>query len=142
MVSNLEQLITIEQLEELSQDQKDHLREWWYSSNPGRFDLYVVLYKYDDGLKYEGPFVNSGVRNFVEDFNTGEALPLLSIGQMIAIIKDKAKSEFTFKHSHVATYNYDRWDIPKFVLPDGRLSSVIVHTELRDALWLAVKAVL
>ncbi|MDT9719146.1 hypothetical protein QVE09_09555 [Paenibacillus sp. ClWae2A] len=140
MVSNLEQLITIEQLEELSQDQKDRLRAWWYAINPGRFDLYVVLYKYDDGLKYEGPFINTGERDFLEDFNTGEALPLLSIGQMIAIIRSKAQSKFSLEHS--VERNFERWGIPKFVFSGGRLTSVFVHTELRDALWLAVKAVL
>ncbi|APO43326.1 hypothetical protein BS614_04160 [Paenibacillus xylanexedens] len=138
----MEQLITIEQLEELSQEQKNNLRDWWYASNPGRFDLYVVLYKYDDGLKYEGPFVNSGVRDFAEDFTTGEALPLLSIGQMIEIIKFKALSEFTFKHSHDTRYDYNKWDIPQFQLPDGGLSHYIIHPELRDGLWLAVKTVL
>ncbi|MBU5356127.1 hypothetical protein KQI74_28145 [Paenibacillus barcinonensis] len=135
----MEQLITIEQLKELSPEQKECLRNWWYASNPGRLDLYVVLYKYDDGLKYEGPFMNTGERNFIEDFNTGEALPLMSIGQMMQLIADHATSTgavWEIKHDwykHIVT------------LRSVRSQDVILEasdTELHNALWVAVKQIL
>ncbi|WP_145047878.1 hypothetical protein [Paenibacillus xylanexedens] len=135
----MEQLITIEQLEELSPEQKDRLRAWWYAINPGRFDLYVVLYKYDDGLKYEGPFMNTGERDFIEDFYTGEALPLLSIGQMIQLIADYAISlgaQWEIKHN---------WYKHTVILRSVRNEEILVKVsdaELCNALWHAVKQIL
>lgn len=86
-VISIKQRIYMEQLTELQNEQKERIREWWYGSPPRVSDVYAVLVKYDDGVRYEGPHVNIGSRDFLTDYHTGEAIPLLSIGQMIEIIE-------------------------------------------------------
>lgn len=88
----MNQRITLEQIQELNEEQKVRLREWWMGSNPRLSDVYVLKFKYDDITRYEGPYLNSGHRDFLADFNTGEALPLLTIGQMIDVI-DQGKDD-------------------------------------------------
>ncbi|MDR0269585.1 hypothetical protein [Paenibacillus sp.] len=138
----MKQRITIENLNELSTEQKERLRKWWMGSNPGISDLYVVKVKFDDVISYEGPFVNSGHRDFNEDYYKGEALPLLSIGQMIEIVQGNLKNGLVIEYTNDKVSNYLHWEIPRFNLPDNRLNNVITNPELCDSLWLAIITVL
>jgi hypothetical protein len=88
----MKQRITIEQLNELTNEQKEKLRNWWWGSNPGMSDVYVVKHKYDDITRYEGPHLLAVRNNFSEDYHKGEAIPLLSIGQMFEFHKIYADS--------------------------------------------------
>lgn len=112
----MKQRITIEQLNELSNEQKERLREWWKP-------------QYGDGYFY--PKVNStgNVPNGYRTWELGDmktrAFPLLSIGQMIEIIR---KESFGLE----ITDGGDHWYI------EGRHDT----PELCDALWEAVKATL
>lgn len=84
----MKQRITVEDLSELTDGQKERLREWWWGSNPGLFDVYALRFKYDDVTRYEGSYSLNGHRDFHEDYHTGEALPMLSIGQMIQLLHE------------------------------------------------------
>lgn len=86
----MKQHITVDQLNELTADQKDRLRKWW---RPLEYDLAVVngcvRCCYDDG-EYNCFAVKS--KEFGRDHGcniTGPALPLLSAGQCIQLIKYK-----------------------------------------------------
>lgn len=138
----MKQRITIEQLNELSEEQKERLREWWWGANPRLSDIYAVKVKYDDITRYEGPYVLSGHRDFHEDYHTGEALPMISIGQMIEYLRTKSRSvieEGNDKFLDVRVYG-DRSTV------DFHGKSYTDWTEsdgeLCDYLWLVVKEIL
>lgn len=126
---SMKQRITIEQLEELNDQQKKQLRDWWMGSSPRLSDLYVVLVKYDDVTRYEGPYVNSGHRDFLEDFHTGEALPLLSIGQIIDLLNDGNKRVSICTHD-------GQWEVV------AHSKYAAIEPELCDALWDVAKRLL
>jgi len=128
----VKQRITIEQLNELSDAQKQRLRELWkpqdgdfiYSAKHGHPEFLEVapMRGYGDYLK-----------------NRDKSLPLLNIGQMIEIL-----SEILLDISIV----------PKSLLTDKKLWSITItfrettfmksfeKSELCDALWQATKEIL
>ncbi|GIP29982.1 hypothetical protein J23TS9_51120 [Paenibacillus sp. J23TS9] len=138
----MKQRITIDDLNELSTEQKERLRKWWMVRDPGLSDLYVVKVKYDDVTRYEGPFVNSGHRDFNEDYHKGEALPLLSIGQMIEMVQENLESGLLIEYNNDKVSHYFHWKLSKRILPDSLPSNDITNLELCDLLWLATKTVL
>lgn len=86
----MKQHITIDQLNELSEQSKEKLREWW---KPGQGDLITVK---GMTISTDLPGINGkygkeyGWSTSVES-GTEKALPLLSIGQMIEFIRDNDK---------------------------------------------------
>lgn len=67
-----------------------------------------------------------------EHFNGCQALPMLSIGQMIELIRSK-RNRLT-----IATY-YDEWEV---TASSGDPISTSIDKELCDALWQVVKKIL
>ncbi|TCZ76165.1 hypothetical protein E0485_15110 [Paenibacillus albiflavus] len=128
----MKQRIAIEQLDELAEQQKEKVREWWYGSPPRLSDVYVVKVKYDDLTRYEGPHIYSGHRDFLEDYYTGEALPFLSIGQMIDLLESNGCG------ISMSTYK-DEWEVA--ARKDG-ISKVAIEKELCDTLWNVLKQIL
>lgn len=138
----MKQWITIENLNELSDEQKEKLRLWWKMRNPGRFDLYVVKVTYDGVARYKGPIVHSDDRDFEEDFYQGEALPLFSIGQMMEFVGDNLENGFCVDYNSEKISHYFHWVIPRSMLPDSRQGEPPSHSDVCDALWFATKTVL
>lgn len=120
----MKQHITVGQLNELSKEAKEKLREWW---KPERLDRVK-----DDGIEGEYYLTDYSTEFdgwIVEDEETRHAgwkkgmLPLLSIGQMIEFLD----SEDMRWHSYVVDTN------------TGGLS---YDDELCDALWEEVRRIL
>lgn len=136
----MKQRITIDQLQELTDEQKARLREWW-SANAEIGDtcilrrrVYIVgeigehgliLYrpKEDDSIYYEKKEIEKVID------------PLLSIGQCIAILETKNKFQ-----GFIKSYTDGRYK----VYGENIQESMIIYDslELIDALWEAVKGVL
>lgn len=83
----MKQRITPEQLKELTPEQKERLREWW---RPVKGDSYI----WDSPLSgMLGPMVYDGVslgKALPQENSKGSCLPLLTVGQCIALLKEKA----------------------------------------------------
>jgi hypothetical protein len=123
----MKQRITIEQLNELTDEQKKRLREWW---KPQEGDF--IISDKDSRIRIIGkPNNNSATQFFPRALNGYECdiiilktcLPLLSIGQMIELTES----------TNIIKYN-GGW-----ALDDD---AVEFHDELCDALWEAVKQIL
>lgn len=113
----MKQRITVDQLNELTDQQKEKLREWW---KPKKYDLYI-------------DFTNRTVAKetyvcMVHHEKWPNEVPLLSIGQMIEILRQK--------HAHQLTVIF--WNMA-YCQEDEEWSST---DELCDCLWEVVKAVL
>lgn len=76
--------ITVEQLNELTDEQKQKLRDWWSIPNYGDF--------YTDTNLGEGCWMDPD-RKPVQTINN--CLPLLDIGQMIELLDPKEETIFT-----------------------------------------------
>lgn len=121
----MKQRITVEQLNELTDEQKERLREWW---KPQTGDwCYPVN---DEGYS---DYCDHGIviGDVVHDFPHGDfspisyysCLPLLSIGQMIELTES----------TNIIKYN-GGWALEE--------DAISFHDELCDALWEAVKNIL
>ncbi len=127
--------ITIRQLNELSEEQKVRLREWW---KPEHGDLV-----YDTDLKNVQCIYPYDIylRGFFE-----EVLPLLDIGQMIELLQEHGVKEDGIELLSCLTFCKPVCRQDEFIYNDtiiglywaGRFDGV----ELVDALWQAVKSVL
>jgi hypothetical protein len=145
---NMKQRINIEQLQELTEEQKQRLREWW---KPNKYDV-AIDFKYDN---YEFPveqvcddklidFVDYGEE--IADSKKEDCLPLLNIGQMIELLTNKGRfAEKLIIEIYKATrverenkiceiYEHSR------DYEDGIVS--YANRELANCLWQAVKQVL
>jgi len=120
----MKQRITPEQLQELTEEQKQKLREWWqphFGDVLNSLNCDEVVFVYADGR---------GRLNFDSDGYEWDikenCLPFLPIGKMIEILqsKDISLQDILFD------VNYEHDIVP------------IYEGELCDALWQAVKAVL
>lgn len=134
----MKQHITPEQLNELTDEQKEKLREWW---NPQYGDMTNHDLTWgDDG---------DGKRGFWEEdkeietaFTNGyvPCYPLLSIGQMIEFL-DSLDLEVCISKPHLTQYEvaiYDKYtDKIQLNVDQG-----FYQGELCDALWEAVKELL
>lgn len=134
----MKQRITIEQLNELTDEQMKRLREWWYPNNVRLYDQYAIRYKYDDVMRFEpaiylGDYFRSEKPSTIfDDVRVGEALPLLSIGQMIEFI------HFKRKRISIDTSEFG-WEV---VARTGDEASASIQEELCDALWETVKRII
>jgi hypothetical protein len=113
-VRRMKQRITCEQLKELTEEQKQRLREWW---KPQEHDIYVVW----------GDYVTAVGKGCESDINKENCTPLLSIGQMIEIVANHFKE---VKMPVVQIGDEVKTDFYGAMMP------------LCDALWQAVKEVL
>lgn len=137
----MKQRITVEQLQELTDEQKERLREWWkpvagdYFATPiatgSRKVIAHIAVAANGELRY---FDNNG-----RAWNKIEMLPLLAIGQMIELLLDAGKLEtasLIINTSKNDTGVFDGWRDHEDGICISRSS------ELCDALFAAVKAVL
>ena len=134
----MKQQITVDQLQEFTQEQKERLREWW---KPEDGDAFIADYKYAvpwDKIKRRMHIManvysvkrNGDIEADGDEYAGHEVikkqycLPLLSIGQLIELIDEK--SNIGIALSAIETLYVNGKDF----------------TEICDALWEAVKAVL
>ncbi len=147
----MKQHITPEQLNELTGEQKERLREWWEPDN-GQW----VYAKEWDGLysavslgKYFFIDVNScsdgGCGCCSSGIDLNDCLPLLSIGQMIELIKNKVQdannNRLIMWERKPNIWNVELLDRYDEKRGEGHLW-IVDEPELCDALWQTVKKVL
>jgi len=109
--------ITAEELNELTPEQKEHLREWWKPITGDKCTDkkgYEFLITGVDGNEY----LYCGDR--VEFAASWECLPLLDIGQLIELLRQK-------DFNRIVTLDYE---------------GAIQEIDLCDVLWNAVKAII
>lgn len=133
----MKQRITAEQLMELTEEQKQKLREWW---KPEVGDYYTHKH---DIVKCDMQTLVMAIEKF---FIREDYLPLLSIGQMIELLQSKDRRnmipEIRSKYCDgeiycdVTLYMKDR------VIGTYNFIECRPCPELADALWSAVKEVL
>lgn len=116
----MKQNITIEQLGELTADQKDKLQNWWDTSQV------------------------EGYHHIIADIMPGGSirfLPLLSIGQCIELLGGQTGQSIYNIHYANAGWGLQIYEGPN-PLPDNwrdYISIKMYHKELIDALWDAIK---
>ncbi len=131
----MKQRITCDQLRELTDEQKERLREWW---KPTMGD---IIESRGEAEAVIGFFEQDGERwiQYAGGYASGNHLPLLSIGQMIELLANNKKRhtlEFTSSKCElreVLTNFEDRVSI---------VNCVGAAAEPADALFQAVKVVL
>lgn len=138
----MKQHITVEQLNQLSEEAKERLREWWEPNEGDWFYDYTRRdYTYSDDLtnQYAGQWVEMLYSSRGDDYESiypkELALPLLSIGQMIEflVINGRPIKVDRYRDWHI----FDASDGDVFLTWDKD-----IFPELCDALWEAVKHVL
>jgi hypothetical protein len=122
--------ITPEQLQELTEEQKQRLREWW---KPEIGDIIMSLRFPDNKEKQINPQCLKTDDN--GKWLTDEHLPLFSIGQMIELLESKDQCLNITKRTDLEGWGYE---IQLRHIGYCKFST----GELVDALWQAVKAVL
>jgi len=128
----MKQKITVKQLDELSEKGKKKLREWW-KPKEGDWILNKAIHP-KSGKKHKIELCLSSPTAFVWEQMINNALPLLSIGQMI---------EFLDYHLlDIVTYCEDNKIIKYEVDLFPRKLVYFKNKNLCDALWLAVKEIL
>jgi len=121
----MKQVITAEQLQELSEEQKERLREWWFKH-----------IKVGDVFIVDGKVLKDG------DVTIGPN-PLLSVGQCIELLQEKCPNGIAFHNDWGEIWTVLAQDTQNDDPPDSFISRVIAEDhDLIDALWEAVKAVL
>jgi len=126
----MKQRITVEQLQELSEEQGGRLREWW---RPVAGDYFTALFSgtplnrviSNVSKRYEGQIRDS----HCNVWEIADCLPLLSIGQCIEL------GYFLGIHADLTIPLYQDKDYPLTWYP-GRKEEPI---EIIDALWGAIK---
>ena len=130
----VKQRITIDQLNELTDEQKQRLREWW---KPQGSDIYYnTHFKTSNSIRVnEYTNIEAGnIQNSLEGQNW--LRPLLSIGQMIELLQDKVAC---FNMSNM----FARTDNSSIGLGVFKPKSFDIRAdELCDALWETVKKLL
>ena len=127
----MKQVITAEQLQELSEEQKERLRDWWEVQEGDRFFAKGL---WEDIAGKSGP---GCVENFDCEglsYKKENCLPLLSVGQCIELLHGKFAETISIEYSK----HWDQW----FVSSDRTDEPETEAGEIIDALWEAVKAVL
>lgn len=132
----MKQHITIEQLNELSEEGKDTLRNWWLTENGNVF----VFFSRDLNKWYEGVIDEEHWEKEVH-YPSGKrekAYPLLSIGQMIEFLREKSMGDLDLQ-IWINSAGSSVW------LGIGKQENKLAggeDMEIRDALWEAVKEIL
>lgn len=140
----MKQHIAPEQLQELSEEQKERLRRWWVVREGDRF---FAKGKWED---IAGESALGCVESYDfdgESWDKKDCLPLLSVGQCIELLEEKYPNGISF-HSDwgdcsevwIVLVQDTQGDDP----PDSFIDRITITRdhELIDALWQAVKEVL
>lgn len=128
----MKQHITINQLNELSKEQKKKLVNWW---KPRAGDLYAVD-KPNELL--EEVFIFGGLGGVAAFIAEKPYYPLLSIGQMIELLEDSGNAWWSVRKEEINVFVGE--------IPDGYEGHYSVYMDekttgntLCDALWSACK---
>ena len=136
----MKQYIIISQLNELTDKQKEKLREWWkpqYGDKYAWHDGYVI----EDEFNWNDGYLESNQEYFVMT-EEGKALyPLLSIGRMIEFLEDHEDFEDTTLGITENWYEKIFFSSPTKVSGNFRVRKGL-SGELCDNLWELVKEVL
>ena len=119
----MKQYITPEQLQELSEEQKERLRSWWEPE------------LYQHGVKFYLESLDEGYLREIRN-----CLPLLSVGQCIELLEAKDPGSWSICCSKSGGWYITSSNLyaPKYYIADGGKD----FEEIIDALWQAVKEVL
>jgi hypothetical protein len=110
----MKQRITIEQLNKLTHEQKERLREWW---NPNVGDFILLTNGEEFVLSFTPP------EHLYNTYKLEGNLPLLSIGQMIEFIQEKKPLK------SISKARFDKWTV------NIETSTLGYKDELCDSLW-------
>jgi hypothetical protein len=140
----MEQRITPEDLQELTDEQRERLREWWVVREGDRF---FAKGKWEDIAGESAPGCVESYDFDGESWDKKDCLPLLSVGQCIELLEEKYPNGISF-HSDwgdcsevwIVLVQDTQGDDP----PDSFIDRITITRdhELIDALWQAVKEVL
>lgn len=135
----MKQNISVKQLQELTDEQKERLRKWW---KPGKGDRYVTYtFKHTKIIKELGG-ENGGIYDIYGKRTPDgvPCLPLLSVGQCIELLEAKDPGSWSICCSKSGGWYITSSNLyaPKYYIADGGKD----FEEIIDALWEAVKAVL
>ena len=140
----MKQTITVKQLQELTEEQKERLREWWVVREGDRF---FAKGKWEDIAGESAPGCVESYDFDGESWDKKDCLPLLSVGQCIELLEEKYPNGISF-HSDwgdcsevwIVLVQDTQGDDP----PDSFIDRITITRdhELIDALWQAVKEVL
>lgn len=148
----MKQNISIEQISELSDEQKERLREWWVPDWGDKFFLLgrteleedIVTGSRRNTTDMETPRYVEGtdrIFSLIDDwiFDKVDCLPLLSIGQMTHFLYEETNDwGIHYNDSGVFFTVYLSWN-----METARMSGKVYSSDdLVDALWEAVKKVL
>ena len=129
----MKQHITAEQVQELSPEQQEKLREWW---QPDRGD-HIYLNIKNEHMMGVIPNCNGMISDIKKAGHKEHHLPLLSIGQMIELIFDKTGDISVDSHKNGCSV------VSSEGIPAGCCGvKTFTNHEIIDALWEAVKEVL
>ncbi|MGV2887602.1 hypothetical protein [Paenibacillus taichungensis] len=129
----MKQMITVHQLNELSENQKERLREWWIPQKGEtvfrEYDkqVHIVANTHDKPALEDSSCWFVGLANHAGISNK-DCLPLLSIGKMIEFLSDISSI------SRSDDSNEQQWN----VRGHDRIYETL-QEELCDALWESVK---
>jgi len=139
----MKQHIEKEQLGELSDAQKQVLKNWW---KPSVGDWIFTTAWADSETKHDVVICMSSPTGMIWSELLKEAMPLLSIGQMIEFLNESGEYSLLKVHSEVLglPHNWGVGIIENFNLCDGWVENEYIikyqeNVELCDALWEAVK---
>lgn len=127
----MKQRITVQQLNKLTDAQKEQLRDWWKpcEGDQAYCDNYDTITVHENGDEYEKNrmiWINCGYSLLANN-----PLPLMSIGQMIQFIQEKRP-----QLKGISKNRFDKWFVN---LETGQLG---YKDELCDALWETVTQIL
>jgi len=131
----MKQIITVGQLQELSKEQKNRLREWWKPKTGDHIDVdgygeAMIVHLFDEmSAWYSADNAMNPKRTHIDTLKL-RSTPLLSIGQCIELLKDINEIDITTRKMGTIDFYFKR--------PMMELAG---KPELIDALWEAIKQV-
>jgi hypothetical protein len=129
----VKQRISVEQLQELTEEQKQRLRELW---KPQFYDVVIDNNKYDVIIVFHGGMMCSIDVEMQKRYTKADCLPAMSIGQMIEILESKFPTLYIENQLPAGLRESIRYRI----FQQG--AGPHYGDTLCDALWQAVKEVL
>jgi hypothetical protein len=130
----MKQRISVEQLQELTEEQQRRLREWW-KLQPGdiMFDVKMECLE-----TLVGGSNGKAIIEHIKSESKLRFLPLTNIGQMIELLNEKKKQNEKLE-INAPIGLISKWSV---WYANGEFPKKYENNELCDALWQAVKEVL
>lgn len=114
--------ISVDQMRELTKEQKKKLCEWWHPEHGDNFYDYIET-AYTDCIVFLNGNDIKGCQG--DEYKKENCLPLLNIGQMIELLENKEHNNHLIRQIfHITSSQIDNVD------------------NLCDALWEAIKSIL